>query len=208
MISKIILSVAFALYCYSLFLPGIVFKPTIEDNKKNYVCELINFHKEMDNFYCTYKKSQIYQCPGSSVPGTKLTTREEITSWCGSDWKDPVSYILYGYNILLNPFAMFYLAWWPNVLFMISIFMIILRKRLIAIVVSILALPLALYAHNFNQMSRNEGGVNNFIVDHLASGYYLWILSIILLVVSALFVKKIIPNSVQEVSTANILTPQ
>ena len=214
MINKILIAIAFAFYIASLFLPAVVFKPTIQDNKKNYTCSFIDFHKELDSRYCRNENNNYYSCHDKSQPATKFfpaakqVSRDELNAWCGDDWNLPASYFLHGYAILLNPAALFFISWWANFLFLLSSIFILGKKNLWAVVSSVLSLIVALSAiFIFDSMPRNEGGANDFIVDHFASGYYIWLISMGVLILCstlALLAKEETPNTNNNITDNNI----
>lgn len=185
----IIIILACIVYAVSMFLPGIIYTPTVEDNEKNKTCSFINFNKETTSFFCQIQRD-IYYCSSLKQDNNhQPTPRAEILKWCGKDWDDPVSRVDYGYLILAFGWVATFdgnFAWWGNPLFFIAVIFAISKNRKITLISSLSAFILGLMAFLFTDRLRNEGGVNDFIVDHLGSGYYLWMIAIAILIVTAI----------------------
>ncbi len=173
------------LYITSLFTPSIVFEPTLGDNPKYTPCSLV-FDS---NGECEVLTEDGYAC-GLIGEGKKKDTKskkyKEQVSYCGEDWNKPVSASMMGYYILLTgAFGVFVgsFAWFANVLFIIAAVTYRQKNYLYARAFSLGALALGLQSVFLKEIPRNEGGVDNFIVDHFSAGFYLWMLSFVLLVV-------------------------
>lgn len=206
--SKIFVITVCVLYFISLLLPGIVYKPTVQDNPKQQTCSMVDHNKNTAQFSCKFSGGE-YLCNyvGSGVISVP---RDEIVKWCGSDWNTPFSEISYGYEILLNPFAAFHPAWWPNPLLFLALAMATRRRKNASVIVSLIAVSLALTAFTLNSVPRDEGGGNDFMFDHLGIGYYLWLFTLVLVALNAIYMnfKNVSPESAPATPTPDFPTPK
>lgn len=180
--NKYLILLAVALYGVSMFLPGIVYKPDFQDNVKNGPCSYAIEHgfrcQLLSNGYeCSLLKNGEIESPSN---------RQRILEYCGDDWNIPVAEIHYGYQILLlGWFGLFagIFAWLGNPLFVKTLLLIRTKRYQEALYIAIASFAVGLTAFMVHRVPRNEGGVNDYIVDHLGIGYYVWLASFIALAV-------------------------
>ncbi len=93
--------------------------------------------------------------------------------------------IWYGYNILamggLGIFVGQY-AWYANPLFFLALLFIFFKLYRAATITSLLCFLVGINAIFFEKFPKNEGSsTDNYIIDHLGLGYYVWELSFVFL---------------------------
>ncbi len=177
---KYLITLSFILYVGSMFLPGLVYEPDLADNEKYVLCSSAIEYGNRCEFL-----SGGYQCTALGKDEAEdPANRKKILDYCGSDWNVPVAHIDYGYNILAYGFLGILggiIGWYGNPLYLFAFILFLFKKYHAAYIISLAAFVVGLTALLVREIPRNEGGVHNFVVDHLGSGYYLWLTSIALL---------------------------
>lgn len=171
------------LFGFSLFLPGIVYQPSVEDNPKYPFCV---HAANPSQWQCTGEIAKDYSCSridldlkSQNHDSRPVISQEAIREYCGNNWDEPRAHVMPGYFILAFGWAgVLFLgnfAWLGN-LFYIGLLIALWRKEYKAIFyLGIIATVFALMAFNLSEVPRNEGGVNNYQVDYLGIGYYIWL---------------------------------
>lgn len=179
--NKIIFLLIVCLYTLSLFLPGIISEPTLEDNFKHGFCA----RATTQDFRCNWKSWSSYNCARADsklLKNEKISSSEEVTELCGQDWDTPQAKIFKGYEILMMGWLgifIFNFAWWGNPLFFIALILGLRKKYKDAYYFSVLAFAFGVSAFALFRVPRNEGRVNDHIVDQLGIGYYLWLITLV-----------------------------
>jgi hypothetical protein len=96
----------------------------------------------------------------------------------------PLDEVRYGYEILfLGWLGLFIgqMAWYANLLLPAILLAIHFRRPQAAAVLTAIAIAVGLQALLVDRLPRNEAGVNDLVVDHLGSGFYLWEFSFMLI---------------------------
>jgi hypothetical protein len=110
--SKIITGLAIVFYCWSLFLPGIILRAHHNVIKPS--CPLLDKYREINIFYCDDKKG-FDNCSIKDWSffnaSYKPVSRIVLKDYCSGSWTTSMQKIYYGWEILLNPFAVIYPAW-------------------------------------------------------------------------------------------------
>ena len=169
---KILVYVAIALFAIALFLPGIRFMPG-------------EYHSPEDiSVNCGAQAS----C---------------ITTYSAPEGSDVSVY--YGYGIfLLGALGALIgnFAWYANIILVISIILgFTLSSRrfaIIGILSSLIGFAVAMDSYLLRSVPLDEGGVMELHVDHLSSGFYVWVASFIVLLVyfiTLYFQQKISPEN-------------
>lgn len=190
--NHIFFSFIIVLFGISLILPGIIYQPSLEDNPKYAVCSYL---AEPNVWQCYGELPHNYSCTriDSDIKfendSAKLISKEKADKFCGNDWNEPKSYVMYGYYILAFGWAgVIFLGnftWIAN-LFYVGLLVAVWRKEYKAIFyLAATTIIFALMAFNLSRVPRNEGGVNDYIVDHLGIGFYIWLGSIVISLIYA-----------------------
>lgn len=177
--------VSLLLWSISLALPGIVYEPDLQDNPKHGFCANANDR----DYACIFQKEKIYSCwridSDIKIPRAEAPASQDfIQEYCGNDWNTPLARKDYGYKILLMGWLgifVFNFAWWGNILWLISIISFFLKHYNNAFYSSIFGIALGITALTLFRVPRNAGGVNDYVVDYLGVGYYIWMLALIVL---------------------------
>jgi hypothetical protein len=95
----------------------------------------------------------------------------------------PFDEVQYGYEILaLGWLGLFIgqMAWYANLLLPAILLAIHFRRYQTAAGLAAIASVVGLQALMVSRLPRNEAGVDDLVVDHLGSGFYLWEISFVL----------------------------
>ncbi len=122
-----------------------------------------------------------YQIAGILLAGTLFTISLVFNTLIPA--KGDPSFLV-GFVCLLFGFS--YLAWYANPLILLSVILIALRSRW-AVATSALALALAFSALSIETVPYNEGGDDAEVVGY-GLGFFLWLASMLTLLLSALWV--------------------
>ncbi len=187
--SKSFYWLAIIFYVVSLFTPSIVFQPTLADNPKYTPCSLV-FDSDGE---CEALTDDGYAC-GLVGEGKKKDTKskkyKEQVAYCGTDWNKPMSESMMGYYILLTGafgVLMGSFAWFANIFFLIAAVTYSHRNYTYARAFAFGALAVGLQSIFLTEVPRNEGGVDNFVVDHFGPGFYIWMLSFATLLLASAY---------------------
>jgi hypothetical protein len=96
----------------------------------------------------------------------------------------PFDEMRYGYEILLLGWLGLFvgqMAWSANLLLPAILLAIHFRHPRAAAGLAAIAAAIGLQALLVDRLPRNEAGVNDLVVDHLGSGFYLWEISFMLM---------------------------
>lgn len=169
-----------SLYIGSLFLPGLVFEPTLRDNPKYSLCVC-----PMTEGYVMDRETR--GCGLKDRAGIKNPMSEdEVYAICGDDWNTPVVTDMKGYTILFFGWAGILelnFAWFANIFFLYALFAFMAKQYKNSFNLSLAAIPFALSAFSFSRIPHFETNLYDEIVDHLGAGYYLWLFVILVLAV-------------------------
>ena len=152
---------AITLYLCSLALPGIVLKSQQGDQgiKQLYGYDIVTFTAISGFAHNT-----------GSFP---ITTRIEMSATV----------------LLLGPVFLIFaglggLAWYANVFFALTLINIKMINKKISVVLSVIAVLLGLFAFAYSGIRDPESGyLTDFLPDHLAIGYYVWELALLMLAI-------------------------
>ncbi len=196
MYQKYIPIAAFILWAVSLALPGIIFKPTLDDNPKYGFCasalkDGVKCILTKDGTTCTdascYAQSNGHQCGLDPIHQVAdAMNQNDVNAYCGQDWNEPRSEIMRGYQVLFWGWLgilMGNLAWCGNPLVLISMHLARRERYRGAFYCALTAFLFGISAFSLFRVPRNEGGVNDYIVDSLGIGYYVWMVTILSLCV-------------------------
>ena len=106
------------LYIGSLFLPGIIFEPSTENNPKFSFCASAN----NDGWVCSGSPEN-YTCGQPSVMITNPISKEQINAYCGTDWNTATAEKYEGWFILAFGWAGIFVAnfaWYANIFLLIA----------------------------------------------------------------------------------------
>ena len=160
------------LYIGSLFLPGLVFEPSLRDNPKYGLCAC-----PMREGYVLDRETRA--CGQKEYVGIKNSMSEaEVYAICGDDWNTPIATDMKGYEILFFGWAGILelnFAWFANIFFLYALFAFTAKQYKNSFNLSLTAIPFALSAFSFSRIPHFETNLYDEIVDHLGSGYYLWL---------------------------------
>jgi hypothetical protein len=96
----------------------------------------------------------------------------------------PFDEVRYGYEILaIGRLGLFIgqMAWYANLLLPAILLANHFRRYQVSASLAAIASAVGLQALMVSRLPRNEAGVNDLVVDHLGSGFYLWDISFMLI---------------------------
>lgn len=179
--SQFVAITAVIFYIISMFLPGIYY---FANNPKLGFCS-----SAMQDDYSCIKFDNGYNCskikPDKPID-PKAMTKQDIESYCGQDWNTPVSQAYYGYTILLLGWAgifVFNFAWYGNLIMVYILLRFHVENPRNILIASIIAFLLGLNAFTLRNLPNLDA--HGPAIHHLGIGYYVWMLSIILLICSS-----------------------
>lgn len=181
---QFLFKLAGSLYALALFLPAFIYEASLEGNPKYSSC-VYAVQSDVQCSEFSFDNESSIECGTQDIQNP--VDKNKIIEYC-KGYDTPMTRKVLGYEVMLFGWLSIFLmnfAWYANLALLIAVLAIKKKNFVRAKKFAGIAILLALHSYFLKSVPANEGGTRYDVIANLGLGFYLWISSILCIVLSS-----------------------